>query len=328
MGVYDPQIGVGTSGTRPALGRNYATNAATAGRVLTSQGDNLPPTWTAPAPGVVPVAQTLFVDAVNFGAVPTGTLAAPFQTIQQAINQAVVNGWLAVQIIVAPATYADPVAIPIALQTVVIGTWNSLGAILGGDITIASLAAGWADLTLRGVMVTAATITTDNPAVQDLSLALIDVDCAATITAFNLTLMQRTTMQSGAVTVGGGLVATFDGWSWARHLQMSPVFTVGAIYTRNLWDAGHGTFATTVTVNGVAVGATAFVALPVPAYVRADDRVAVQVADPAVQDFLVGVHGVNAASVVVWLTNLSRVSTNFADDVLLLVHHETMIADT
>ena len=190
MGVYDPQIGVGTSGTRPALGRNYATNAATAGRVLTSQGDNLPPLWGAVAPGVAPVAQTLFVDAVNFSATPTGTLQAPFQTIQAAVNQAVANAWTQVQIMVAPSTYADPIAIPLALEMVIIQGWGPatflLGTIIGGDITYTSLAAGWGNLILRNLNVTALNIATANPLVEDLYVQLDHCESAAAIAAFNL----------------------------------------------------------------------------------------------------------------------------------------------
>lgn len=327
MGVYDPQIGVGTSGTRPALGRNYATNAATAGRVLTSQGDNLPPLWGAVAPGVAPVAQTLFVDAINFSATPTGTLQAPFQTIQQAVNQAVANGWTQVQIMAAPATYADPIAIPVALEMVVIQGWGPatflLGTIIGGNITYTSLPAGWGNLVLRDLSITAASITVADPLTQDLYVSLENCESAAAVSAFNLDLALWDTNQTGNATAGGALSVEFDGYSWFRHTQSTPAFTGAGSYNRHFEDAGHDTNLVTATVNGVAIGATVFLDIAMP-LVLVNDHVSVTVIDPAARDFIVGGHCCTAGQATIWLTNLSRASTNFADDVELLIHHNGM----
>lgn len=331
MGLYDPQMRVGTSGTGAAMGRNYATNAATAGRVLTSQGDNLPPLWAQPAAAVAPVAQTLFVDAVNFSAAPTGALNAPFQTIQAAVNQAVANGWTQVEIFAAPATYADAIAIPLALEDVIISGWASpgtfLATILGGDITYTSLAAGWGNLHLRHVNVTAANITTANPAVEDLYVELDHCDCAAVVSAFNIDLALWHTNQTGNVTATGGLSVEFDGYSWARHVQATPVFTAGALYNRNFFDAGHDTYQTALTSLGVpvfpAVGSTVFETFALP-LVTAQDHVSTIVTSPAAVDFIIGGHTCTAGNATIWLTNLSRVGGNFADDIELLIHHSGM----
>lgn len=327
MGLYDPQMRVGTSGTGAAMGRNYATNAATAGRVLTSQGDNLPPQWAAPAPGVAPVAQTFFVDAVNFSATPTGTLGAPFQTIQQAVNQAVANAWVYVQIVIAPATYVDPIAIPAGLQIAFTGWSQNAVAILSGDITIVGGIGSSDQITFENCAIFAANITAADPLTQDIDLNFYASECFAVITGFNVLCDWRASTQAGNVNAGGGLTTSWDDWSWTHTLNSAPVFTVGGVYTRSFWGTGHDTFPQTITVNGVVIGTTVFVDLAVPAYTRADDRVQIQVADPAVRDFLCGVHGVAAGVVTVWITNLSRVSTNFADDVLLLVHHNDMIVE-
>lgn len=327
MGVYDPQIGVGTSGTRPALGRNYATNAATAGRVLTSQGDNLPPTWAAPAPGVLPVAQTLFVDAVNSpGVGMTGTLAAPFQTLQQAVNQAVANGWTQVEIFVAPATYAAAVAIPIALEIVTFTGWTDfLPPILGGDIVYASLPAGWANLNFINCNITAATIQTDNPAANDLNLFFERCSNAAAVTAANLVVEFRETFNAGAMTGNTALFTRWDGWSWRNHVLLNPALAPAA-YFRTFLDAGHDVYAASLTANGVAIGTTTFFNVAVP-WVRAGDYATVQVLDPVATDYICGVHSSSAGQVQIWLTNLSRVSTNFNEAAQVMIHHMQMQAE-
>lgn len=327
MGLYDPQMRVATSGTGVALGKNYSTNAATAGRVLTSQGDNLPPTWSQPAAAVAPVAQTFFVDAVNFSATPTGALNAPFQAVQAAINQAVANAWTFVQIIVAPATYIDPIAIPAGLQVAFAGWSQNAPAILSGDITIVGGIGSSDQVTFENCVILAANITAADPLTQDIDLNFYASECFAAISALNILCDWRMSTQGGNVNAGGGLTTSWDDWSWTHTLNAAPVFTVGGVYSRSFWGTGHDTFPQTITINGVAIGTTAFVDLAVPAYTRADDRVQIQVNDPAVRDFLCGVHGVAAGVVTVWITNLSRVSTNFADDVFLLVHHNDMIVE-
>lgn len=328
----NPLLRVATSGAE-AKCKNYSQSPATPGFVLTATGEETHPVWSAPpAPFAgAAVAQTLFVDAVNFSATPTGTLAAPFQTIQAAVNRAVANGWTQVQIIVAPSTYADPIAIPLALEMVIIEGWGPatflLGTIIGGDITYTSLPGGWANLILRNVNITAANIATADPLTQDIVVQMLDVVCAAAVSAFNIQLGMIQTYQNGNVTAGGGLTVEFDGYSWQRHLLAAPVFSAGGLYNKGFTDAGHDTYQRNLTVAAVAIGTTAFQAMAVPAYVQAGDRVSIQVQDPSVRDFICGVHGVDAASVVVWLTNLSRVSTDFDEPISLLVHHEQMISE-
>jgi hypothetical protein len=287
----------------------------------------LPPNWAAPAPGVAPVAQTFFVDAVNFSATPTGTLGAPYQTIQQAINQAVALAWTYVNVIVAPATYVDPIAIPVGLQVAIASWGQNATAILSGDITITGGIGSSDQVTFENCIIFAANITAADPLTQDIDLNFYNCEIFAAITGFNILASWQTSTQGGNVTAGGGLASTWDDWSWSHTLNVAPVIGAAGVYSRDFWGTGHDTYPQTVTINGVAIGATAFVDLNVPAYTRADDRVQLQVADPAVRDFICGVHGVAAGVVTVWITNLSRVSTNFADDVLLLMHHEDMIVE-
>lgn len=334
MGQYDPQVRVGTSGTGAALGRNYATNAATAGRVLTSQGDDLPPVWATPAPGVLPVSRVLFVDAVNSpGATADGTLAAPYPTLQAAINATVVRGWHEVQLQIAMATYPDPVAIPSTIWNISLVGWNAGTVpidpvpVLGGDITFTTGGGLANGLQIVDCIVTAAHIATAQRA-QDMFVSLVRTNCAATITAENLELSQTESTQHGAVTGQTTLVTHWDGYSWAASLKTGTAYSPPG-YSREFLDAGHDVYSRSLTINGLAIGATGFVTMAVStgAFVRAGDHAQVRVNDPAIQDFICGIHGVGPGSVTCWITNLSRVSTNFAEGIQLLIHHNDMIAE-
>ncbi len=330
MGLLDPQMRVGTSGTSPALGRNYATNAATAGRVLTSQGDNLPPIWAAGGGGVKPVERVLFVDQVNFGAPADGTLGAPFATIQAAINHAAGLLWDVVQLQIATGVYADPVNIPQVINSTSFVSWDpsqAAGPVLGGDITVTADPLLASIVSIVGCTVSAANITTANPATQDLTLLLLDTFQGAALNANNLYVEMFHTEQAGNISGTASVFTVWDGFSWARTLQANPVISPG--YSRLFLDAGHDTYNRALAVNGLAIGTTAFVTMAVStgAFVRTEDQAQVKVVDPAIQDFICGVHGVGPGSVTCWITNLSRVSTNFNEAIQLLIHHNNMVAE-
>lgn len=293
-------------------------------------------TWQWGAGGItstsVPVAQTLFVDAVNFSGTATGAFGSSFQTIQQAINQAVTNGWTFAQIILAPATYIDPVAIPAGLQLAFAGWSQNAPTILSGNITIVGGIGSSDQVTFENCLIFAANITAADPLTQDIDLNFYASECFAVISGFNVLCDWRASTQGGNINAGGSLSTSWDDWSWSHTLNAAPVFTAGGLYSRNFWGAGHDTYQRALIAAGVpvfpAVGSTVFVAMAVPAYIRADDTVQIQVMDPAIQDFTCAVHGVDNASVVVALTNLSRVGGNFNDAIKLTIHHEAMIVES
>jgi hypothetical protein len=284
----------------------------------------------AASSGVAPVAQTFFVDGVNFSSSPTGTLSAPYRTIQQAIDQAVANLWTQVQIIVAPETYADPIAIPVDLEMVIIEGWGPttflLGTIISGNITYTSLPAGWGNLILRDVNITAGNITTTDPDTQDITIQMERVICGANITAANIQLSLLQTNQSADVTATGNLIVEFDGYSWQRHVLSAPTFSAVGSYMKGFNDAGHDKSVETATVNGVAIGTTVFLDFALP-LVTVNDHISVTVVDQAARDFIVGGHCCTAGQATIWLTNLSRVSTNFDDDIEVLIHHQQIIQE-
>lgn len=318
------RLRVSTSGTG-AVSDDYANGAPTAGTALLSGGAGAPPTWGTIV-GVAPIAQTLVVDGTNFSATPTGTLGAPYQTIQQAINRAVVLGWTFVQVLLAPGTYADPVAIPNGMAVTFHGWDLEAPTLMGGDITITGGVGSFDLIAFSNIQVSAANIATAAPN-QDIGLQFHNCMNGAIVRGFNVYIWLDETSQDNNVVAGGGTFISYDGYSWARTLQSNPVLPAG--YTRQFVDAGHDIYARALTINGLAIGATGFVTMAVSTgvFVRTADHASVKVVDPAIQDFICGVHGVGAGTVTCWITNLSRVSTNFNEAIELLIHHNDMIAE-
>jgi len=277
------------------------------------------------------IFQTLFVDAVHWSATADGSIMKPFQTLQQAINYAVAQAWTAVELLIAPATYAAAVAVPADLIVVFQG-WDDTqigpGVILGGDITVVGGVGSSGYVGFANVLITAATISTVDPMTQDMFCAFRNTYNSASILGFNVILEYKQSTQGGDVLANGSCACRWDGPSWAYTLQVAPNFALAP--THAYFDAGHDTWRTNVDVAGpLAVGATAFtdVAFP-PSWLQLFDRVQVQIANPMIVDCLIGVHGVKAAGVVTcWLTNLSRVAGVFSEDCVFLVHHDQMVGE-
>ena len=326
----NPLLRVATSGAE-AKCKNYSQSPATAGLVLTATGEETVPVWAAPPAGAadVVVSNIMFVDAGAPAAGQNGSLSHPFTTIQPAIAAMVAAGWIAGTLRIATATYIDPVAIPIGLAVSFEGWDAQAPVLLSGDITITG-GIGSSDLvSFTNCVVLAANITAADPLTQDIQLLFDHTFNSAAITSFNALLTYMQSTQGGAITCTG-LTISWDGYSWARTLQVAPAI-VPAAYTRQFFDAGHDTYQRSLTAAAVPlfpdVGSTVFVDMVVPDYVRADDYVSIQVQNPAVRDFNCGVHGVSAGVVTVWLTNLDRVALDFDEPILLLVHHEAMVVE-
>jgi hypothetical protein len=323
----NPLLRVATSGAE-AKCKNYSNSPATLGHVLTATGEDTLPVWGAPpVAGDVHVSNILFVDAGAAAVGQTGSLSHPFTSIQPAIAALVVAGAITGTIRIATATYIDPIAIPIGLAVAFQGWDPQNPVILSGDITIVGGIGSSDKVTFENCTILAANITAADPLTQDIKLSFDASECLAVITGFNISCEWRTSTQLGAINAGGGLTTSWDDWSWARPLNAAPVFTVAGSYDRSFWGTGHDIYERNVTVAAVAIGTTAFQSMAVPAYVRAGDAVSIQVENTAVRDFICGIHGVDDGAVVVWLTNLSRVSTDFDEEIRLLIHHNDMIVE-
>jgi hypothetical protein len=275
---------------------------------------------------VQPIANTLVVDSTNGVLAGPGTFSAPFLTVQAAIDYAELHTYGNVLILIAPGTYNGTVAIPGDLTVTIHGWDQQTVTILGGSITIIGGVASYNLLSFTNCDIQAGSIATVDPATQDLGLSFTNCTNGAAISGFNIYCWYKQSAQNANITAAGNLSTSWDGYSWARTLQFGPVF-FPANYTRQFLDAGHDTYGRSITINGLAIGATGFVTAAVPAYIRDADRVQIQVADPSIQDFICGIHGVTAGNIVVWITNLSRVSTNFAEAVALTIHHLDMISE-
>lgn len=277
------------------------------------------------------IHQTLCVDAVNFAAVGAdGSLLKPFQTLQQAIDYAVLQAWLSVELLIAPATYAAAVAVPADLIVSFQG-WDETGqgpaVILGGDITVVGGVGSNGVVAFCNCQIFAANISSVDPNTQDLWVTLVNTYCLAVVRGFNTTIELRNSILDGDAAPIGGMLYRWDGASWAKTLDLTPVFPAACNHL--FYDAGHDTFRANVAVNA-AIGVTSFVDVAFPPYIQQFDRVQVQMANPATMDLLVGVHGINQAipnTVKCWITNLSRVAGVFDEDCIFMVHHDQMAVE-
>ncbi len=267
------------------------------------------------------ITRVLRVDGTLGAPTGDGSLGAPFATLQQAITYAAGLGIFNVQLLVAPGIYPGAVAIPIWLATTISGYDECEGdvPVLSGNITFTFLGGG--SLRFSNVLITATSI---DVGTETLDIRFVNTVCAAELIGGSFDVHWDHSQQTGDIVVMLGLNTWWDGYSWSRTLATPPLFMSNMGYNRVFRDAGHSIRQTNLTVNGVAIGTTAFVGIAVPNYVRDDDIVQIQTLNPLIQDFICGVHGVNAGLVVVWITNLSRVSTNFDEVVFLTVHHIAM----
>lgn len=275
------------------------------------------------------IFQTLFVDAVNFAAVGAdGSLLKPFQTLQQAIDYAALQTWSAIELLIAPATYAAAVSVPDGMFVAFQG-WDLSAqgpqVILGGDITVVGGVGSNGVVSFSNCQIFAANISSAVPANQDLWVTFVNCYVLAVVRGFNTTIELWNSILDGDAAPLGGILYRWDDSSWAKTISLSPVFPVASSHL--YFGAGHDTYARNLTKAALAIGTTGFVSMAVPAYVHQGDRVSLQVSNPAVQDFICGVHGVLDGAVTAWITNLSRVIPDFDEPILLLVHHDQMAVE-
>lgn len=270
------------------------------------------------------VSNVLFVDGTLGTALGTGTIGAPFQTVQQAVTYAALTLLLTeVWIQCAPGVYAAAVNVPSGIE-IGICSWGDKSGVpvqLQGDITLNSASSV---IAFKDVACFMATIRTADLGLMDLSISFQNCSCSAEILSANIVLNLRGSDLSGDVTGTTSTVLNSDGDSWAWLLEFE-VTILPADFLRGFFDAGHSVATGNITVNGLAIGATTFVAVTFSnVAIRADDRAEVQFGDEHVQDFIAGVFTVGDTEVVVWITNISRVSTNFDEEALFTFHHQAM----
>ena len=279
------------------------------------------------------INQVVFVDGVLGTAAGPGSIggALAFATLQQAADYAADTLLLQeVWIQCAPGQYQDTLFVPPGI-TIGICAW---GDKLGVDVELAGniiFEESSNSITFKDVSCFMGEITVSNVNNDDLSISFENCDVSAEVLANILNLNLHRTKCSGDVTGTTSLTLNTDGESWASLVGYD-VTLLPADFLRGFWDAGHTVYSTTLNVLGVpvfpAVGSTVFVPMSIPGnWVRQNDRAQIQAADEYVQDYICGVHSVADGSVTAWLTNLSRVSTDFSESVLLTFHHNEMISN-
>lgn len=327
-----PRMRVATAG-KFAVAQDYGASVATAGLVLTSVGPDDPPDWL---PGAVSlrVHAVVFVDAHAPAADQAGTLDHPFQTIQQGVTYACTHYLGGAIVRVAPEQYAEDLTIPdTGLDVLVIEGWGKEFAIstsllprILGDITIEPksvappLTLCLANLELQGNVATAV------PAAQDCTIQLHSVLLnGGTLSAANLQVWLEHASFDNGCTIAGVTTLNLrtDGYSWGQLLRdFTTVTPVG--YTRTFYEEGCDYSDNEMIVNGLAIGSSTDVELPHSTARPGDVGAATQIANPGATDFqLVFSHCVDQGAVFI-LTNLSRVSTNFSDQIRSVVWHMDM----
>lgn len=327
-----PVMRVATSG-KFALAQDYGASTATAGLVLTSIGADQPPDWLPNAGASLRVTAVVFVDANAPVADQAGTLDHPFITIQQAVDYACSNYIGGAIVRVAPEQYAGNINIPdTGLDVLVIEGWGKEFAIstalmprILGDIVIQPkslpppLVLCLANLEMQGNIETAV------PAAQDCTIQLHSVLLnGGTLSANNLQLwLEHTSFESATITGISTLNLRTDGYSWGQLLR-DFVTILPVDYTRTFYEEGCDYADNVLSVNGLAIGDSVAVELPHSTARSGDVGAITQVATPGATDFQLVFSHCEAGSAWFILTNLSRVSTNFGDEVRSVVWHMDM----
>lgn len=328
-----PRMRVATAGTW-AVAQDYGASVATAGKVLTSFGPDLPPDWAAGgAGGAIRVNAVVFVDATAPLANQAGTLDHPFRTVQQAITYAVATYTDAAIIRVAPGTYTENLNVPVStLATLQIEGWGKeiafsspLLPTIVGDIVVqpqvdpTPLAICFSNLELQG------DISSATPAVDDLVIKMFGVYWHDGAIASNLSavFLEHTECGENTSITATTLDLNVDGYSWGQLIRNGTTLSP-ADYSRTFYEEGVDYEDHTLNVLGVAIGASRAVTLN-HGTARAGEIGAISKIDVApATDFQMVFSHTGAATATFILTNISRVSTNFLDDVRTVVWHMDM----
>jgi hypothetical protein len=288
--------------------------------------------------GATAVTKVLFVDAL-IGAVTTtktGTIGAPFATVQQAVDWTVAHPALGGDpiVMIAPGTYVDPIAIPIACAGITLQGWSNGDAVnaptdvpnLAGNVIITSGVGDPTPVHFANLFLGGTTIAASNTATLDLQIDFRNCFIAVTsIDGLNIdiTLMQTDCAADIVATGVGDVALTSDGYSWANLIRNDITITPSS-YSRRFSDTGADQLNATFSATGVAIGSAA--ACPV-VYAGArvgDFAMATDTGLSPATDYFLTFHHCETDLVVFMLSNVSRVSTNFAESGSVAIFHASM----
>jgi hypothetical protein len=276
--------------------------------------------------GPIDVTRVLFVDSGVGGAGASGAINQPYPTIAQAIAEAVASSAEQVIVKIAPGTYTEAIVIPTSLLTAIsFDGWTSAEPryadlpVLTGGMTVQPTASPPTspDVYLSNLVMTG---TLTGTPTTDLQVHMHNVRFGGIIGGALLNLYAVNSNIAGDV---GGSDDTFlwlDGYSWGQLIfngaNMAPA-------AKQFFDHGCDVCPSSLNVTGLAIGASQDVQFPHPETLDNEWAIVTKTGVAQTDYQLVFSHTTTAAVHCI-LTNLSRVSTNFSDDVSTLVFHGTM----
>jgi hypothetical protein len=288
--------------------------------------------------GATAVTKVLFVDALIGALTPTkdGSIGAPFATVQQAVDWTVAHPALGGDpiVMIAPGTYVDPIAIPIACAGIILQGWANVDAVnaptdvpnLAGNIIITGGVGDPTPVHFANLFLGGTTIASNNTATIDLLVDFRNCFIAVTtIEAFNIdiTLNQTDCAAAIAATGAGDVGLTSDGYSWANIVRNAITITPSS-YFRRFSDTGADQLNVTFSGTGIAIGATAVCPVVYGGARVGEFAIAAVGGITPATDFYLTFHHCEADLVVFMLTNVSRVSTNFAEAGSVAIFHAGM----
>ena len=334
----NPQMRVSCEGTR-ARCKNYSDDPATAGLVLTSTGEEGYPTWTpkTPAAGDVVVTKVVFVDAGAVALGANGSLSHPWLTINAAIADVLARDWNSAIIMIAPGTYAENVVVPddAILTDLVFQAWNlgmtaSWGAedlpILSGSFTITGSVAGTVETAFAGLHL-AGNISSGGVGGQfQLVVSFDRCRIDGTILGNDVDVSMRECDTRGASIDGNAVLQIHvDSTSW-RGLIDNAVSLLPVTYTREFYGVGCDIWDEVIDVQGVVIGTFSLLAFNIATARPTEYCIATKttIGGGVEAEYSLTFSHTDDGLAYFQLLNISRASTNFNDEMQLVIFHQGM----
>jgi hypothetical protein len=328
---------VSSEGTR-ARCKHYSDDPATAGLVLTSTGEDGFPTWGSPGGDQVWVTKVVFVDAGAVALGANGSLSHPWQTINAAIADVLARDWNSAVIMIAPGTYAENVVVPddATLTDLVFQAWNlgmmpSWGPedlpILSGSFTITGSVAQTVETSFAGLHlagdISSGGVSGDFQLVVAFDRCRIDGDILGTSVDVS---MRECDVRSP--TINGQLADLqihVDSTSW-RALIDNAVALTPDTYTREFYGVGCDIWDEVIDVQGVAIGAFTMLTFDIATARESEYCIATKttVGGGVEAEYSLTFSHTDLGHAYFQLLNISRASTNFNDEMQLVIFHNGM----
>jgi hypothetical protein len=327
---------VSCEGTK-ARCKNYSDSPATAGLVLTSTGEDGYPIWGSAGGDQVWVTKVVFVDAGAVALGANGSLSHPWLTINAAIADVLARGWNSAIIMIAPGTYAENVVVPddATLTDLVFQAWNlgmtaSWGAedlpILSGSFTVTGSLAQTVETSFAGLHL-AGDISSGGVAGDFQLVVSFDrcrIDGAILGTDVDVS-MRECDVRSRSINGQTVLQIHVDSTSWRALIEdalpLSP-----ATYTREFYGVGCDIWDEVIDIQGLAIGAFAMLTFDIATARETEYCIGTKttVGAGVEAEYSLTFSHTDLGHAYFQLLNISRASTNFNDEMQLVIFHNGM----